>query len=260
MAERAPHTLAVAYPTALARPLTGHVELALGQVSSARMLRPDRVSAVLEAVFERIGGADVTVGLLERLTSGARAWLLAKAAHLFLPGTRWFQASCTSCGEAYDLSLSLANLPRAPKTDAFPVVEVETSLGSRRFEVPNGRVERALAACEPDDALRVLAHETSLDGAVVAEFSHADLEAIEAALDAASPDIADEIVTICPTCEAETTTRFDPLEFAFPKPGRLFQDIHVLAQAYGWREAEILDLPSDRRRLYADLIRRERRR
>ncbi len=263
MADRAPLTLAVAYPSAVARPLTGHVELALGQALSRRLPRPDRVSGVLDAMFERIGGAVVSAEMLDRLTSGARAWLLAKAAQVFLPGKHWFQAQCTSCGQAYDLSLSLDELPRAPKPELFPVIEVETSLGARRFEVPNGRVERALARCGPDEALSVLVRETALAESGprdIEAFTEGDFTAIEAALDDASPDISDQITTHCPTCEEETVARLDPLDFAFPTTKGLFRDIHDIAKGYGWSEPDILALPSPRRRIYAEMIRGERRR
>lgn len=263
MPERAPLTLAVAYPTAVARPMTGHVELALGDALSAHLPRPDRVSGVLSAVFAQIGGNKVSDGLLEQLTSGARAWLLAKAALVFLPGKRWFQANCTGCGQIYDLSLSLSDLPRGPKTDAFPVVEVNTSLGLRRFEVPNGRVERRLVDAPPEDALQVLVRETALAQSAEddsAAFTGHDLEAIETALDEASPDISEEVATICPSCEAETRARLDPLDFAFPSTRALFRDIHDIAKGYGWSEPVILDLPSARRRIYAQMIRAEARR
>lgn len=260
MQQRAPHTLAVAYPSAVARPLTGWIELDLAASLRPSLPRPDQVTGVLAALYARVGGVVTSAGVLDRLTTGARAWLLARAASRFLPGAQWFQATCGACGQDYDLSLTLGDLPRAPKPDSFPVVEVATSLGMRRFEVPSGMVERALTVVDPAQALQVLVRETGLAASAegdAQQFSDADLAAIEAALDAASPDVAEDVQSICPTCEAPTLTRIDPLEFAFPEGARVLRDVAVLARAFHWSEQAILDLPTARRRAYVTLITKE---
>ncbi|RLJ59882.1 hypothetical protein BCF46_0072 [Litoreibacter meonggei] len=256
MPDRAPTTLAVGFPTATPHTLTGRVELALADALRLPT-RPERASGVLDALFSSIGGLPVTRNLVDRLATGARAWCLTRAALTFLPGLRWFQASCTSCGEVYDLSVSLADTPRSDIPVAFPVIEVDTSLGPRRFEVPNGATERALADAAPTDAPRVLAASCGLDSEASAQaalFNPSDLALIDTQLDAATPDIPDTLTSTCPTCEAETSARIDPLSFAFPNAAALVQQIHALATAYHWSEDAILDMPSSRRRAYAKLI------
>ncbi|SFR50668.1 hypothetical protein [Litoreibacter janthinus] len=256
MPDRAPITLAVGFPTADPRALTGRVELALADAMRLPT-RPERVTGVLGALFSTIGGLPVTRDLVERLATGARAWCLTRAALTFLPGQRWYQASCTSCGEVFDLSLSLADTPRSDIPDAFPVVEVETSLGPRRFEVPNGTTERALAHAAPHDAPQVLAASCGLDSEAPAQaalFNPSDLKLIDNQLDAATPDITETVTSTCPTCDAETEVRLDPLTFAFPDAGRLLRQVHLLAKTYHWAEDAILDMPSARRKAYAGLI------
>ncbi|PTX56099.1 hypothetical protein C8N43_0750 [Litoreibacter ponti] len=262
MSERAPLTLAVAFPTAVPRPLTGRVELALAEAMQART-RPAQVTGVIEAMFFQIGGLSVTRDLVTRLATGARAWLLARAALTFLPGPRWFQARCGSCGESYDLRVSLSELPRSDVPSVFPVIEVDTSRGPRRFEVPSGAVEDALAHATPDQALRVLARECGLADTRAEDaqgFTTADLQLIDAQLDAATPDIAETIETACPICEAETAARIDPLSFAFPSGSTVLGQVHRLARSYHWSEDAILDLPTARRASYARLIANEARR
>ena len=89
----------------------------------------------------------------------------------------------------------------------------------------------------------------------IMRFSDADLELIDGALERASPDIADSVDSVCPTCSAEIAAKIDPLDFAFPKFGGVITEIHLLAQAYHWNEDVILALPIHRRRAYVDLIR-----
>ena len=256
MPDRAPITLAVGFPTAIPRPLTGRVELALADALHFPT-RPARVSGVLGAFFTTIGGLPVTRDLVDRLATGARAWCLTRAALTCLPGLNWFQASCASCGEAYDLSVSLADTPRSDIPKAFPIIEVDTSLGPRRFEAPNGATEQALADAPTADAPRILAASCGLDDDASAQaqlFTPADLILIDAQLDAATPDIPDALTTTCPTCGAETSAHIDPLTFAFPQTGNLLRQVHQLAKTYHWSEEAILDMHSHRRRAYAKLI------
>ncbi|WP_299302792.1 hypothetical protein [uncultured Litoreibacter sp.] len=262
MSERAPMTLAVAYPSSVPRALTGDVERQLGAALSRALPRPDRVSGVLEAVFAQIGGVATSRSLIERLPTGARAWLLTRAAVRFLPGVQWFQSTCDACEESYDLSLSLADVPRGEPSKAFPVIDIATSLGTKRFEVPNGRTELELSGTERMDGLRSLAALTGLSLSAeedAAAFTEDDLAEIDAALDAATPDISESIVTSCPACAAQTATVIDPLEFAFPNAAALDRDTHLIASAYGWGERDIHALPSARRRRYAQMIAAEAR-
>jgi hypothetical protein len=62
----------------------------------------------------------------------------------------------------------------------------------------------------------------------------------------------------CPACGHGWDTRFDIAAFLWheidARARRLLVDIHTLATAYGWTEAEILALPRERRRAYLELV------
>jgi hypothetical protein len=257
---RAALTLPVAFPSAEPRPLTGAVELAVAEAAAGPGPRGRRVSAVLDAAFGAVGGVKSDLNLVRRLASGARAWLLIRAALLFGGPREWFQTVCGGCGRPFDFQARPEAAPRKPAGTAFPVVEVPTSLGPRRFEVPNGAHEEAVAR-RPGDPRRVLAGlcglaEDAEDEA--ARLTEPDLDRIEALLDDAAPDVADSVATACPECGWQGEVQIDPLGWAFPRPDSLLTDTHRIASAYGWSEAEILALPRARRRRYADLIAQER--
>ncbi len=259
---RAPATLDLIWPAPVPRPLTGAVELALAEVAGAdaegaHLSRPARVSAVIAAVYDALGGTPTTPDLVRNLASGTRAWLLTQAAVLTGRETGWFSANCDACGAVYDFNLRLAEMPRGAAGDGFPLAEVETSLGPRWFEVPGGGHEEALAQGTGPDARRDLVALLGLADTAAqdaASFAEADLLAIDAALDAVAPDIADRISATCPDCGAATEAAIDPLAFALPRSGDVLRDTHLIARAYGWAEDAILALPSRRRRAYAGLI------
>ncbi len=259
MTARAPDTLPVAFPSHHPRALTGQLELSLFQAVWSGAPRPHRVSRVLEVMFDEISGQPVTPKRMRHLNSSARAWLLQKAALRVWPDTGWFQARCAECGENYDLPVRLADAPRKAANAPFPVIEVQTSLGPRRFEAPNGGHEEALAlmSSEQDPARQLLALCGLSDRAKAeaAVFTPQDVQRIEAAFEACCPDVADQVDSHCPACKAAVAAQIDPLSFAFPRPQSLLREVHEIAAAYHWPEADILSLPSARRAAYVSLIR-----
>jgi hypothetical protein len=257
MPARQPETLALVWPEPAPRTMTGAVELRLAMALDGAMTRPERVGAVIGAVFDALDGQAVTDAMIRHLSTGSRAWLLACAAAVTGAETGWFQADCQSCGAPFDFALRLADIPRGDAGPDFPVAQVETSLGPRSFEVPNGAHEAVLAQHRDGDpryalvALLGLA-DTARDDA--AAFSEADLAAIDEALDTAAPDIGDRVTVTCPDCGAVTGAAIDPLLLTRPQTTQVLRETHLIARAYGWREGAILSLPSDRRRAYARLI------
>ncbi|SFT86801.1 hypothetical protein [Sedimentitalea nanhaiensis] len=257
MAARASQTLAVAFPSHEPYPLTGMLELAVAETLGPGATRPERVTRVLSTVFKRISGQSANLSRVRCLTSSAREWLLQRAAGLFWSDTGWFQAKCMQCDTDFDIPTELANAPRKPAGQDFPVVTVRTSLGQRRFEVPNGVHEEHLARAPGSEPTRTLLAQCGLSPQAVRDardFSRDDISRIEAALEAASPEVADEVVTTCPTCQAQTMARIDPLDFAFPGVGTLLAEVHAIAATYHWTEDAILALPSQRRHSYARLV------
>jgi hypothetical protein len=64
----------------------------------------------------------------------------------------------------------------------------------------------------------------------------------------------------CPDCHRQWQSLFDICDFFRRELSsyaqRLLQEVHLLASAYGWSEAEILSLSSGRRRLYLQMVSR----
>jgi hypothetical protein len=253
-------TLAMIWPRAEARALTGKVELDLAMAVAASRTRPQKVGAVIGALYATLDDQPVTQALVRRLSSGSRAWLLVQAAALVGRESGWFNASCADCGARFDFELSLADIPLGQAGPGFPRATVQTSLGERVFDVPNGGHEEHLAQARGDLARALVAvlgvGETAAADAMA--FDAADLARIEAALDAAAPDIGDRVTLDCPDCGHANVIEIDPLEFAQVHSGHVLGDVHRIARAYGWREAAILALPSDRRRAYAGMCMSDR--
>lgn len=254
-------TLPEAYPEASFRPLDGAVEIAVAEAAARLEPRPAKVTALLAAAYAAVGHVPATPAALRRLCSAGREWLVHRAAIRFAGADGWFVTDCTHCGAPFDLHVPLASLPRSAPGPGFPVTRVETKLGVRHFETPNGAHEEAFAVMATADPRRAFAGLCGLEpdaAEAAARFDTDDLALIDAALEALSPDVADSVDATCPECGAANAARLDPFVFAFPAPATVLEDVHRIAGAYGWGEADILALPSDRRRAYVRLIRRDR--
>lgn len=254
---RAAQTFPQAFPPYRLRAITGEIELAIAQATASGRPRARRVTQVLATAFEEVGGAAVNADLARSLASGTRTWLLQQLASAFRKADDWFEGRCRSCDAAYDMGVDIAALPVKAPEGSFPEVAVKTSAGRRRFESPNGFHEEAVAGGGNGDPRGRLVALACLDGP--ADWTARDLARIEAALEAGAPEAAEEAACACPACGEATTARIDPLAFAFPRENDLVGEIHRMASAYHWREADILALPSPRRRRYLDLIDLERR-
>lgn len=257
--DRQPVTHANAWPRFCFAVETGEMELAVGEAAAARVSRPEKVTAILSAMLAEIDDSPATPALVRTLSTGTREWLLQQAAASCRPGADWFDVTCRDCDAVHDIAFDVADLPRSDPAQGFPVVTVETPNGPLSFEVPNGFHEEALAKANVADraARRFMLGRAALfedADEVVTGLDRITVSRIEAAIDAAAPDVADRAQSTCPTCDAEHETPFDPLAYAFPPEGRLLRDVHVLSTAHHWSEAAVLAMPTRRRKAYVSMI------
>ena len=84
------------------------------------------------------------------------------------------------------------------------------------------------------------------------------LRRIERAMEALAPMLAHELDARCPRCGEEIDAFFDPQRLTVSELRQralsIYADVQRIASSYHWSEAEILALPGDRRRRYADLV------
>ena len=169
--------------------------------------------------------------------------LLALNAALGLPAPEAV-AACPACGTLAEFRLpadDLLALP-APQTD---MVEA----GGHRFRLP--RMADVLAASPLP-----LAQRCHADGAPVPA---SIAEAAGRALDAADP-AADVVIDLdCSACGTAFRAAVDIAALVADAIDRLvaglYRDVDALARAYGWREADIVALPAERRRRYVAMVR-----
>lgn len=205
---------------------------------------------------------------LAGLSVGQRdARLLALREALFGPRLVGLTA-CPRCGQQLELSLEAAAL-RMAATPPAPETLVASYAGYQaHFRLPNSADLVALAD-QTDEAAslhRLLSrclfevrHEgrrQPLDSP--ASLPPALVEAIAAEMEKADPQANMQLGLNCADCGHQWVATFDIVSFLWGEidswARRLLGEVCMLASAFGWREADILAMSTQRRQLYLQLI------
>jgi hypothetical protein len=170
---------------------------------------------------------------------------------------------CAGCHEDCALGFSLRELlvarrPAQPPHVAGPDADGTFSLPDGcRFRLPTAGDEREASGLSAVDAARSL-----LERCVIGGSGSPDLATVEQALEALSPVLQVELPMRCPHCALDQNVTFDVVRFFAQALLRerpiLLREVHYLASAYHWSQAEILALPRSERRAYVALVLAER--
>lgn len=168
---------------------------------------------------------------------------------------------CQFCERPFDFDFALDEVLdslRAGTATGAPRDEAGCFLlpDGRRFRLPSGTDEDAVAQLPPADRERTLLRRCVVDGS-----PEVDPEALGQAMREAAPLLDLPVEAQCPDCQRLQTARFDLQHYLLARildERRLRAwEFHRLARAYGWSRAEILDLSRSQRRLHVELIERE---
>jgi hypothetical protein len=247
------------------RPMSGRVEQGMVEQAAGALSWPSAVSGMLAVAVERFGETPCRPELVQELSVGDRQYLMLWLARLLYGDAFWCSARCGRCRSWYDLELRRSLLPVKVAGAGFPFTRVTVCGRVLELRAPNGADQEGLAEVAEDEAIRLLVQRctVSVDGAapsseLVGSLGQADLDRIEAALDDLAPDVGTRVATQCPECGGQQIVEVDPFGARQWRAENLSQEIHVIASTYHWSEAEILDLPRERRHRYLGLIDRDR--
>ena len=230
----------------------------------ASSLSPDRLLAVWENGMRRhpidralllfaLSEPDMPPDTLADTPIGQRNASLM-ALHRTLFGSRlatW--TDCPACGERMELDTDAAQLPPVPTQE--PVLIEAAGL---RFRRPTSRHLAGLAEItDPEAAARRLLRECAETPEALPRDDEALsrlIDTVEPALEAADPWADLSLAIQCPTCGHEASATLDIAEILWEEIDNhaqsLLDEVHTLAQTYGWSEPQILALSNTRRTAY----------
>jgi hypothetical protein len=204
---------------------------------------------------------------LARLPIGERdTRLLELRESTFGPELNSF-SSCPACGEKLELAVNASELRAGhegeqPTDMKLAVDEYEVS-----FRLPNSFDLMAAAGAGEAERGRALILGRCVSSALcggeevsAGELPESVVEAIAARMGELDPQADIRLALKCPVCGNQYSATFDIESFFWAEinawASRLLGEVHVLASAYGWREADILNMSALRRQCYLNLVSR----
>ncbi|MEO6194249.1 MAG: phage baseplate protein [Thermoanaerobaculia bacterium] len=175
-------------------------------------------------------------------------------------------ASCPACGERLETAFDVADI-RTPESMVEEPLALTAGGFELTFRLPNSLDVSAMTTAGDLDGARrrllgrcLLAARDSEGGDVPVErLPETALAAVAHRMAEADPQGDVELALDCPACRHSWLAAFDIASFFWTEIDAwarvLLHEIHILASAYGWREADILALSPWRRRSYLELIR-----
>jgi hypothetical protein len=202
---------------------------------------------------------------LLKLSIGERdAILLDLRERIFGPNI-WGQANCPACNEHIEVRFATTDIRFAPR--AKPLGDLSTSAAgfSLRFRLPSSQDLLSVSGMQDKEAAyeqllkRCIIEIRSSDGENVQEQIPPEVvEAVVDGMEIADPQANIGIDLSCPSCGQKWLMIFDILSFLWSEIDawayRALREVHCLAAAYGWHEAEILSMSAKRRQIYLEMI------
>lgn len=208
---------------------------------------------------------DSPLDVLAQLSIGQRdALLLTLREWAFGPELACL-VTCPGCGEQLELTFNVADIRAAPENELAPALSLSVTGYTVSFRLPNS-LDLAAVVDAPDVAAtrRLLLERCLLDARrdgkeVAFDRLPADvMDAIVERMSQADPQTDVQLALTCPECEHRWPAIFDIVSFFWSEVNvwayRVLHQVHVLASAYGWREADILAMSPWRRQLYLEMV------
>lgn len=207
---------------------------------------------------------DATPEALGQLPVGQRDDLLLRLrAAAFGPRIE-ATAACPQCGEKLEMAFHTDDLRSSGASASSAPLTLEFEDHSLTFRLPDS-FDLVELTSVPDLAqaesalLRRCVLSARSGGRVLSpdELPAPVVTALAARLAEADPQADVRLSLACPACEHRWEEPFDIVTFFWREieawAARILREVHTLATAYGWSEAEILALSPARRRLYLEL-------
>jgi hypothetical protein len=175
------------------------------------------------------------------------------------------QVSCPGCRKLLEMTLNTNDIKVSTNTEHNSVLLLERDEYELRFRLPNSR---DLALITGVNDITVARHQILAACLLEAWYKKqpCSIEALPTELvqamieqmDQADPQADMQFDLFCPVCQHQWEASFDIVSFFWREIDRwarqTLRDIHTLAAAYGWHEAEILRLSPLRRQLYLNMV------
>ena len=221
----------------------------------------ERALVLLEAAYRK-QSADA----IAELSIGERDSRLLQVRQVLFGPRITSTTLCPRCSERLEWESDVAELCVNEGKTSTTELCVEAEAYRLKFRLPNSRDLAALSKDEEgiNDRRTQLLERCLLDASTsegeplrIEQLPETALQAMVQEMDRADPQSNLQINLTCPACGHRWEALFDIVSFLWAEINnwaeRTLRTVHLLARAYGWREADILALGPTRRQIYLEM-------
>ncbi|MGW5673512.1 hypothetical protein ACWEV4_00175 [Streptomyces sp. NPDC003860] len=166
-------------------------------------------------------------------------------------------ADCPGCGESLDVTVASDELLPAGGGSAVVATATVVSYGRTvTYRALTGRDVRAVDPASPRARQALLRRSVLSVDPPTDELPDEVLEDVARHLADLDPGADSVLTVVCPQCEHRWDAALDLAEHLWTDvcgyAHRLLHDVHALARAFGWTEADVLAISPARRRFYLE--------
>lgn len=200
-----------------------------------------------------------------RLSIGQRNFLLLRQRERVFGPTLSFLESCPSCKMQLEMDASVDDIISTPEVGKKDRLSLSIDGYEVQFRLPDSLDLLAVENFNDGDLAKSLLLQRCIleahgpDDEITADRLPAKvIEAMALEMERADPHGIIRFDLSCPSCGNEWQVNFDIVSFfwieidAWAK--RVLREVHTLASAYGWSEAEILAMSPRRRGIYLEMV------
>jgi hypothetical protein len=174
--------------------------------------------------------------------------------------------TCPQCATALEFSVQAADICLVDLDETMAqVYDLSVEGIMLRFRLPNSRDLAAIVPASGVPTARAMliqrcVQQAARDGVSIAlaEVPETVLTALAAQMIELDPQAELRFRPMCEACGHQWSALFDIASFVWTEVAamakRLLQEVHTLALAYGWREADILAMETIRRQFYLQMV------
>jgi hypothetical protein len=165
-------------------------------------------------------------------------------------------ASCPDCNEKVEFDFDARELAATGRVSA---VQERVQVGDHTFRLPTSRDLASVANAESADAAAIgLLERCRIAGPEDSVWTDEMLDIVDERLADEDPLAETRLALSCPSCGREWADTFDIGRFLWAeveaRARRILWEVHALARAYGWSEAQTLGLSPARRAMYLQMV------
>jgi T4 bacteriophage base plate protein len=240
--------------------LSGHEILRIWEIGLGQHAI-DRALTILAVAFP-----EIPRDTLAALTIGQRDSCLLAIRERTFGSQLATLATCPRCREQVEAMLDIATMQIVPDTKPTNQLQQMILDGYEiHFRLPNSLDLAAIAHLRDGNAASQMLIQRCIQSAYCDGLSvsaEALPESVRVALAAhmaeCDPLAEVQLALTCPGCNSSWQIVFDIVTFLWREvcvqAKRLLREVHILAQAYGWHEADILSMSAARRQLYIEMV------